>query len=102
MAKGKQSLLEVKCPCCEAELKVDAATGAVIAHKAPEKPRPIEDIAAAVADLKGAEARREDAFQKSFAAHKTHHDVLSKKFDELFKQAQENPDAPPPPRDIDL
>jgi hypothetical protein len=28
--------------------------------------------------------------------------VLEKKFDELLKQAKENPDAPPPMRDIDL
>jgi hypothetical protein len=33
--------------------------------------------------------------------HKDHAKVLDKKFDELFKKAQENPDEPPPRRDID-
>ena len=31
-----------------------------------------------------------------------HGRVLEKKFDELFKQAKENPDMTPPKRDIDL
>ena len=31
-----------------------------------------------------------------------HGKVLSAKFDELLKQAKENPDLPPPKRDIDL
>jgi hypothetical protein len=82
-------------------MKVDAATGAVITHKVPEKPRTVEDIASEVAKLKAAPQRREEAFQKSKEALKTHQDVLAKKFDELFKQAKENPDAPPPRRDID-
>jgi hypothetical protein len=34
--------------------------------------------------------------------HKSHHDVLSKKFDEMLKIAKENPDEPPPKRDFDF
>jgi hypothetical protein len=74
----------------------------VIAHTVPEKPRPIEDLAAEVAKLKGAGARREEIFRKQFEAEKSHGKVLEKKFDELFKRAKENPDAPPPKRDIDF
>jgi len=99
MSKG---LLEVRCPCCEAVLKIDVETRAVISHRVPEKPKPIEDLAAEVAKLKGAAGRREEVFQKSFAAEKMHGKVLEKKFDELFKQAKENPDLTPPKRDIDL
>ena len=83
-------------------LKVDPQSSAVISHKEPEKPRPIEDLAAAVAELKGAAAKREDLFQKSFTAHKSSADILNKKFDELLKQTKENPDSAPPKRDIDL
>lgn len=99
MARGP---LEVCCPCCEAILKIDVETRAVISHRIPEKPRPIEDLAAEVEKLKGASGRREELFQKSFAAEKIHGKVLEKKFDELFKQAKENPDPTPPKRDIDL
>jgi hypothetical protein len=99
MAKG---MFDVECPCCQAILKVDPETRSVIAHTVPEKPRPIEDLAAEVAKLKGAGARREEAFQKQFEAEKTHGKVLEKKFDELFKRAKENPDLAAPIRDIDL
>jgi hypothetical protein len=97
-----QGMFDVECPCCQAILKVDSETRSVIAHTVPEKPRPIEDLAAEVAKLKGAGARREEVFQKQFEAEKTHGKVLEKKFDELFKRAQEKPDLAPPTRDIDL
>lgn len=99
MAKG---MFEVACPCCKAVLKIDPETRAVIAHTVPEKPKPIEDLAAEVAKLKGAGARREEQFQKQFEAEKSHGKVLEKKFDELFKRARENPDTAAPVRDIDL
>jgi hypothetical protein len=95
-------MFDVECPCCQAILKVDPATRAVIAHTVPEKPKPIEDLAAEVAKLKGEGARREEVFRKQFEAEKTHGEVLEKKFDELFKRAKENPDKGPPVRDIDL
>jgi hypothetical protein len=99
MAKG---MFEVECPCCQALLKIDPDTEAVIAHTVPVKPLPIEDLAAEVAKLKGAGARREEVFQKNFEAQKSHGKVLEKKFDELFKRAKEDPDDRPPQRDIDL
>jgi hypothetical protein len=83
-------------------LKIDPETRAVISHFVPEKPKPIGDLAAEVAKLKGASGRREEIFQKSFEAEKMHGRVLEKKFDELFRQAKENPDLTPPKRDIDL
>lgn len=99
MPKG---LFEVQCPCCQAALKVDPETRAVIAHKIPERPRPIEDLAAEVAKLKGEAGRRDEVFRKQFETEKSHGRVLEKKFDELLKQAKEHPDLTPPKRDIDL
>ena len=95
-------MFDVECPCCQAILKIDPETTAVIAHTIPERPKPIEDLAAEVAKLKGEGARRELLFQKNFEAEKSHGKVLEKKFDELFKRAKENPDEKPPTRDIDL
>ena len=99
MAKG---MFEVECPCCQAILKIDPETQAIIAHTVPVKPPPIEDLAAEVAKLKGEGARRDELFRKQFEAEKSHGKVLEKKFDELFKRAKENPDLTPPKRDIDL
>src|SRR5262249_21250115 len=98
----RKTLFEVECPCCQATLKIDPETGAVISHFVPEKPKPIEDLAAEVAKLKGAAGRREETFKKQFEAERNHGKVLEKKFDELFKQAKENPDTTPLKRDIDL
>ena len=97
-----QGMFEIPCPCCKAVLTIDPETRAVIAHTVVEKPPLIEDLALEVAKLKGEGARREQLFQKSFEAEKTHGQVLEKKFDELFKRAKENPDEKRPLRDIDL
>ena len=100
MAK-KPELIKVNCPCCEAELHIDPQTAAVIRHKAHEKPRMMADLEAAVSHFKGAASRRDDAFEKSVSQHKNQTDILNKKFDEMLKLAKENPDEPPPKRDID-
>jgi len=97
-----KAMFDVECPCCQAILKIDPETRAIIAHTVPQKPLPIEDLAAEVAKLKGAGDRREQLFQKQVEAEKSHGKVLEKKFDELFKRAKENPDLEPPVRDIDL
>jgi hypothetical protein len=97
-----KEMIEVECPCCRTSLKIDTVTGAVISHKQPEKPPAIEDLATAVANLKGEAARREEVFQKSFADHKNKKSVLDRKFDELLKQAKSDPDAGPPKREFDF
>ena len=89
-------LFEVTCPCCKATLKIDPVTDAEM-----KKPPAIGDLAKAVADLKGESARREEVFQKSMQAERKQADVLSRKFDELLKQAQSSKDTKPV-RDIDL
>ena len=101
MAK-RAGLIIVTCPCCQAELHIDPETAAVIRHKEHEKPPSIADFETAVQRMKGEAGRREEVFQKSVEHHKTHQDVLSKKFDEMLKIAKENPDAPPPKREIDF
>jgi len=97
-----RGMFEVECPCCGASLKLDPEVRAVISFKERERPRTLEDIEAGVAKLKGEAARREEAFQKSFAREKQQKEVLSRKFDELLKQAKEAPQEPRRLRDIDL
>lgn len=94
-------LFDVTCPCCKAELKIDPKTQAIISHKEAVKPPSISDFAKAVADLKGESARREEAFQKSMQAEKKQAEVLSRKFDELLRQAKQSPHDKPV-RDFDL
>lgn len=95
-------LITVACPCCEAELHIDPVTQAVIRHVEKERPPTFADFETAVNKHQGEASRREDAFKKSLESHKSHKDVLAKKFDEMLRLAKENPDAPPPKRDIDF
>jgi hypothetical protein len=97
-----RDLFDVTCPCCNASLRIDGELQAVISHTEPPKKPVIEDLAAEVEKLKGAAGRREETFQKSFAAEKNQGQLLNRKFDELLKQAKENPEFGKRPRDIDF
>lgn len=95
-------LIEVACPCCGATLRIDPETRAVIHHKEPEKKPLIEDLQAAVQQLKGEAERRNDIFEKSFASHLSGDKVREKKFEELLRQAKEDKSGAPPKRPFDL
>jgi len=97
-----RELFEVKCPCCQAELKIDGDLRAVISHQEHVKPPAIEDLTAAVAKLKGEAGRRDEVFRKSFETEKNQGNVLNRKFDELLKQAKANPEFGKKPREFDL
>jgi len=94
------SPLRIACPGCRALLVVDPATGEVLSHEAPAGPK--ADMDEALKALREGKGRREDAFRKSLSAEKNKSDLLGKKFQEAVRRAKENPDAAPPPRDIDL
>ena len=102
MAKQDGELFGVLCPCCTAELQIDPETKAVISHKEAERPKTFADFESAVTSFQTEAERREQAYRRSVSEHKDHHKVLEKKFDELFRKVQENPDEPPPKRDIDF
>jgi hypothetical protein len=104
MAAKKAEVFEVECPCCQAKLKIDAGVKAVLSYEEKPEKRSIEDISAGLDRLKKEQAARASAFEKRFEAVKSEKDVLSRKFDELLKQAKESPDKLPPvkrPFDLD-
>jgi hypothetical protein len=95
-------IFEVECPCCHGVLQIDAETRAVLTHREPAKKAMIEDLAAAVHNLKGEAERRSEIFAKSFDDHLNSSKVREKKFEELLKQAKEAPDKEPPKRAFDF
>ena len=101
MAKNPSSF-EVTCPCCNAVLKIDTATRAVIAHTAAVKPRTFSDMEAAAKAMREQDSRRESIFQQSVEAQKHASELLEKKFQEAVKKAKETPDTGKPIRDFDL
>lgn len=97
---GKQSPLEVTCPCCQARLTVDPELGAVLAHtEAPRAPKVDLDR---VDQILGEQARlREEKFRQSVEAERTKETVLDRKFAEALKKSKDAP-VEKPLRDFDL
>jgi ribulose kinase len=93
---------EVGCPHCNAVLKVDPVTKAVIAHTAAVTPKTFADFEAAAKAMKEQDSRRESLFRQSVEAQKNSADLLEKKFQEAVKKAKETPDTGKPLRDFDL
>ncbi len=102
MSKSKGGNISVTCPCCSANLTVDADLQKVIAHEAP----PARNQAAPDLDrvdvlLREQAARREAIFRQSAADEKTKPQLLEKKFAEALKKSKNQP-IEKPTRDIDL
>ena len=93
---------EVTCPCCNAVLKIDTETRAVIAHTAAVKPKMFNDMEAAAKAMREQDSRRESIFQQSVEAQRNASDLLEKKFREAVRKAKETPDTGKPIRDFDL
>lgn len=101
MAKNTPAF-EVTCPCCNAVLKIDPSTKAVIAHSAAVKPKTFNDIEEAARAMKEQDSRRDSIFRQSVEAQRNAADLLEKKFQEALKKAKETPDTGRPIRDFDL
>jgi molecular chaperone DnaK (HSP70) len=102
MAKNTPANFEVTCPCCNALLKVDSETRAVISHVAAVKPKTFADMEAAAKAMREQDNRRDSIFQQSVEAQKHASDLLEKKFQEAVRKAKESPDTGKPIRDFDL
>lgn len=100
-ASGSQ-MFDVFCPDCGASLKVDPVTRTIIAHTPAPRKKTFEDFEAATRALREQEERKESLFRQSVDAEKNKGDVLSKKFAEALKKANEAPDTSRPLRDFDL
>lgn len=95
------ALLEIHCPDCGSQLRVDAETGLVLHHKAPAPGRGV-DLNRAQEQLRREQQERDRRFEASVEAEKKREDLLAKKFDQSLRRVQDNPDEPRPLRDFDL
>jgi len=87
MAKNVPAF-EVTCPCCNAVLKVDPQTKAVISHTAAVKPKMFEDIEAAARAMKEQDSRRDSIFRQSVEAQKHASDLLEKEIPGSSEESQ--------------
>lgn len=95
--------LTVRCPDCQSELVVDAATGAILSHRRPKEPLAGgKDFDSLFAELDAGKARAEELFEREKAAFADKDRILEEKFREALKRAEEEPDTPPRrPFDLD-
>ena len=80
------------CPCCDASLTVDAATGTILAHEEKKK------ILGSFEDLKGElnkqKEHRENIFAQEMSSMKDRERLLDEKFKEALKRADKNEGTP--------
>lgn len=84
--------LIVVCPCCEAKLKIDAATGAVLSHE--EKAKKLSSFEDLRQNLQTQKQARESIFAQEMNAQKDRERLLEEKFKEAFKRAENEPETP--------
>jgi hypothetical protein len=95
--------LTVRCPECNADLVIDAATGEVLSHrKAKQPPAGGKDFDALLKGLDEDKSRAEDIFEREKAALKDRDRLLEEKFREAMRRAEEEPDEGRPVRPFDL
>jgi hypothetical protein len=82
-------------------LTIDASLPAVLEHKLPAKPQPVQQLKDAAKMLREEATRRDEKYQNILDAEKDKGKVLDRKFQELLKKAKEEP-LEKPLKDIDL
>jgi predicted amidophosphoribosyltransferase len=101
MAQREPRDVEVVCPCCGAQLKVDAELSKVISHQPPPRHTRAPDLDHIGQLLEKEKARREAIFKQSEKDEKVKSDLLDRKFAEALKKTKDEP-ITRPTRDIDL
>jgi hypothetical protein len=80
------------CPCCDANLTVDAQTGAILSYEEKKK------VLGSFEDLKGELSKqkdlREQIFAQEMSSQKDRERLLEEKFQEALKRADKDTDKP--------
>jgi hypothetical protein len=80
------------CPCCDANLTIDAQTGSIISHE--ENKKPIGSFEDLKGDLEKKKQAREQLFAQEMSSMKDRERILEEKFQEAFKKADKSSDKP--------
>ena len=80
------------CPCCEANLTIDAETGAILSHE--EKTKKIGSFEDLKNDLAKQKELRENLFAQEMSSQKDRERILEEKFKEAMKRADTDSDKP--------
>ena len=101
MSESEAGRLEITCPCCEATILVDRATGTILRHDAKADPKGSGSIADIMQGLAAKKASSEQLFQREMDSMKDRDRLLDEKLQEAVKRAKDMKDEKPI-RPIDL
>lgn len=88
------------CPCCEATLKIDAQTGAIISHE--EKTKAAFSFDNRMQEMEKEKELRNQLFKQELNSQKDRERILEEKFKEAMKRADVDKDKPfKNPMDLD-
>jgi hypothetical protein len=93
--------LEIICPCCDATILVDRATGVIISHEAKKDPKTAGSIAEIMQGLAAKKESSEKLFEREMSSMKDRERILDEKLQEAMRKAKESKDEKPI-RPIDL
>ncbi|MEK7722778.1 MAG: 2-nitropropane dioxygenase [Acidobacteriota bacterium] len=80
------------CPCCEANLTIDAQTGTLLAHE--EKKKVLGSFEDLKENLVKQKETRENIFAQEMSSMKDRERLLEEKFKEAMKRAENEPLTP--------
>jgi len=80
------------CPCCEANLTIDAQTGAILAHE--EKKKVLGSFEELRSELSKKSETRDQIFAQEMSSQKDRERLLEEKFQEALKRADKDTDKP--------
>ncbi len=86
--------LLIQCPDCGSTLKVDARTGAVLAHEAPAHKDKLASLEEAAKEIQRRKARAEDLFEATVEREKHKSEILEKTFKEALQKAKTDSSKP--------
>ena len=94
----EKSRIEVVCPHCHAQLKVDPRTGLVVRS---EHPRTTFSLEEAVQKEKSRRDKSDELFAQAFSDEKRRQESLEEKFKEALRSKDELEEPGPRPLDLD-
>ncbi|MER3431825.1 MAG: 2-nitropropane dioxygenase [Blastocatellia bacterium] len=84
--------LTIFCPCCEASIVIDRATGVIISFE--EKKKPLASFDELKSDLEKQKEIREQIFAQEMSSLKDRERLLDEKFKEALKRAEGDDKTP--------
>ena len=91
--------VEKTCLCCRTLRVVDTGAGEVLSEQRPKAGG--KSFEAALHEVRGGAAKREEAFSKAFDRTRNLDNLLEKKFEEARKKTKDNDSRPTNPMDLD-